>query len=264
MQAKKGRDMQKLKIRVNEELTGNKAFRSFLEALPRTFDHEGTVVHTGRNVLRKIEVKGFGLSGIDYVMVKRYRKLFWFQKLDYTYFRNPKCRKAFDNTAELRHRGFEAAEELAIVEVWNHGLYQYAFFVSAVAKGERLDKLVVSMQEKDDKAAIDQLIKQYATLVKNLHEHGVLYWDMNCGNVMCHQETPDDGWKFTLIDTNRVRFFDADMPLDIDTVIGDLILMNPKMGTVEQFIGEYLRQRGLYSEAEVERIRAIQRKRYGQ
>ena len=125
-----------------------------------------------------------------------------------------------------------------------------------------MDNLVLTLQKQGEKTAIAKLIKQYAALVKGLHEHGVLYWDMNCGNVICHQEVSDGNWKFTLIDTNRVRFFDADTPLDLDTVIGDLILMNPKLGTVEQFIAEYLKQRGIYSEAEVNRIREVQRHRY--
>lgn len=254
--------MQQLRIRVREDLEQTAPFKSFLASLPRTFDHVGKDIHHGRNVLKIIDAKGFGIPNTEQVAVKRYRKLFWFQKLDYTFFRKPKCRKAYDNTAELRRRGFEAAAELAIVEVWNHGLFQYAFFVSAVAKGERLDDLVVRLQEKGDKDTIDQLIRQYATLVKDLHEHGVLYWDMNCGNVICQQDEADGDWQFTLIDTNRVRFFPPEQALDLETVIGDLILMNPKMGTVEQFIGEYLRQRGLYSEEEVHRIREVQRQRY--
>ncbi len=42
----------------------------------------------------------------------------------------------------------------------------------------------------------------------------------------------------------------------------DIILMNPRTGIVEDFIAEYLKQRGLYSEAEAQRIREIQRKRH--
>ena len=253
--------MQKLKIKVSDEQVGNQAFRSFLEALPRTFNHEGTVVHSGRNVLRIIEAKGFGLDGVDRVMVKRYHGLLWFQKLDYTFIRKPKCRKAFDNTAELRRRGFDAARELAIVEVWNHGLYQYSFFVSEVGQGMRLDSLVVKLQQEGDKDTVDTLIQQYAALVRGLHEHGVLYWDMNCGNVLCSQKTPDAPWHFTLIDTNRAKFFDPNTPLDLNTVVGDLVLMNPKMGTVEQFQEAYLKQRGLYTPEEAQRIRDIQRRR---
>lgn len=256
--------MQKLKVRVGDGLEGNAAFMEFLEALPTTFDHRGEEIHHARNILKTIDAAGLGLpDGIDKVMVKRYRGLFWFQKLDYTYMRTPKCRRAFDNTAELRRRGFDAARELGVVEVWSHGLFQYGFFVSAVGQGLRLDDLVIKLRNEGKTETVKTLISQYATLVKRLHERGVLYWDMNCGNVLCRQEKPEGDWHFTLIDTNRIRFFAPDTPLPLDTVIGDLILMNPKMGTVEMFQTEYLRQRGLYTEDNARRVREEQERRYG-
>lgn len=238
--------MQKLRITTTERVTGNTAFNSFLQALPTTFADMGQEIHHGRNILKVIDIENLGL-GIKQVVVKRYRGLFWFQKLDYTFFRKPKCRKAYDNTAELRRRGFDAAEELAVVEVWNHGLFQYAFFVSEVARGKRLDALVLELQAQGRTDMVDHLIQQYAALVKGLHEHGILYWDMNCGNVMCSLDNNEDRWHFTLIDTNRVRFFEPDRVLDLDIVKGDLILVNDRLGVQPQFIEHYLRQRQMFT-----------------
>ena len=253
--------MQKLKIRVREDLKGNMPLWHFLESLPAAFEHIGTEIHRGRNVLKIIDAKGLGLD-VPQIMAKRYHGLFWFQKLDYTYFRTPKCRNAFDNTAELRRRGFEAAKEIALVEVWNHGLYQYAFFVSEVAKGERMDRLVMSLQEKGQKETVDQVIRQFASLLKSIHEHGIYYNDMNCGNVVCRQDEPDGEWRFCFVDTNRAIMMDPDKPLGLDTVMKDILLMNPKMGTVEQFQEEYLRQRGLYTPEYAAQVRQLQRDRY--
>lgn len=256
--------MQQLKIVASDRVEGNAAFMDFVKSLPEAFDHAGTEIHTARNRLRIMDVSNLGVAGLERVMVKRYHGLFWFQKIDYTYFRQPKCRKAYYNTAELRRRGFDAAEELAIVEVWCHGLYQYAFFVSAVGQGERLDNLVIAMNERGEQTRAAAVVRQFAALVVRLHEHGVLYWDMNCGNVLCHEEggPGSSQWHFTLIDTNRVRFYPEDQVFDLDTVIGDIILMNPKMGTVELFQEEYLRLRGLYTPEEARRVREVQRQRY--
>ncbi|MBR1838438.1 MAG: hypothetical protein IJ786_02665 [Bacteroidaceae bacterium] len=256
--------MPKLKIQISDRVKDKDAFMAFLSRLPETFMREGLEIHAARNRLRIMDTPSLGVNGSDRVMVKRYHGLFWFQKVYYTFFRAPKCRRAFDNTAELRRRGFDAAEELAIVEVWNYGLFQYAFFVSEVAEGEKLDNLVIQLQEQNHQDVIREIISQYAALVVRLHEHGVLYWDMNCGNVLCKQKkgSSDNQWHFSLIDTNRVRFYPENQQLDLDTAIGDLILMNPKMGTVELFQEEYLRQRGLYTPEEARRIRELQRQRY--
>lgn len=253
-----------LKIKVNSSVAGSEVFMNFLWALPEKFSQMGRLVHQARNELRIIDGSEWHLEGVERVMVKRFYPPFRFQKIVYSFIRQPKSRRAYDNTAELRRRGFEAARELATVEVWRHGIYQYAFFVSEVGIGHRLDDLVMILREQGNEQLTRQLISEYASLVKRLHEHGVLYWDLNCGNVLCRQDVQSGKWLFTLIDTNRARFYSPDTVLPLDAVIGDLILMNPRMGTVELFIAEYLKQRGMYSEDEAKRIREVQRKRYEQ
>lgn len=253
--------MQKLKIRVREDLKGNMPLWHFLASLPAAFEHIGTEIHRGRNVLKIIDAKGLGLD-VPQIMVKRYHGLFWFQKLDYTYFRTPKCRNAFDNTAELRRRGFEAAKEIALVEVWNHGLYQYGYFVSEVAVGARLDDLVLTLQESGRKDEVKGLIHQFAGHLKSLHEHGIFFNDMNCGNVICRQDEPNGQWRFCFVDTNRAKMMAPDQPLDLKIVLKDILLMNPKIGTVELFQEEYLKQRGLYTPQLASEVREIQRTRY--
>lgn len=253
--------MQKLRITIAEGLTGNEMFSRFLNELPDRFASIGREVHHGRNILKIIDVEELGI-GMKEVMVKRYRGLFWFQKLDYTFFRKPKCRKAYDNTAELRRRGFDAAEELAVVEVWNHGLFQYAFFVTAVGKGLRLDSYVYKLQEQGRTDVVDLVIKEYARLVFRLHQQGVHYRDMNCGNTLCEYDDRTGECHFCLVDTNRTCFHEEGKLLPMEVCMSDLILMNPKMGTVEYFIGEYLKQRGIYSEEKVKEIRELQRQRH--
>ena len=253
--------MQKLRITIADELTGNEIFSRFLNELPDRFASIGREVHHGRNILKIIDVEELGI-GMKEVMVKRYHGLFWFQKLDYTFFRKPKCRKAYDNTAELRRRGFDAARELAVVEVWNHGLFQYAFFVSAVGLGLRLDTIVMRAKREGNEAVAQEITRQFAAFVALVHERGIVYHDMNPGNVMCYRNESEQAWHFCLIDTNRTQFFSEDQPLSVEECIGDLILINPKLEMAELFISEYLRCRDMYSAEEAERIREVQRNRY--
>ena len=119
-----------------------------------------------------------------------------------------------------------------------------------------MDYLVVRLQQHGKQQTIDALIHQFAELTSAVHQCGVLYKDLNCGNVLCQQTMSMTAWNFTLIDTNRALF--SDHPLTLNESLPDIILMNPIMGTVEQFIGEYLLLRGCYSEDEVARIRRLQ------
>lgn len=256
--------MQQLKIVASDRVKDNTAFMDFVKSLPETFDNVGMEIHTARNRLRIMDVSHLGVEGLSQVMVKRYHGLFWFQKLDYTFIRTPKCRKAYDNTAELRRRGFDAAEEFAIVEVWNHGLYQYAFFVSEVATGERLDSLVVRLMEKEggDESTAKAIMQQFAAHLWRMHQKGILYQDMNAGNVMVIRDDKAARWCFKLIDTNRAKFISENETVPMTDAVTDLILMNPRMQLVEYFIGSYLRCRGIYSPDEVDRIRGIQRKKH--
>jgi len=254
--------MQQLKIVASDRVKDNAAFMDFVRRLPETFNHEGTVIHSGRNVLREIDVKDLGVEGIDRVMVKRFHGLLWFQQIQNTFFCKPKGRKAFDSTSELIHRGFTPARELALVEVWRHGLYQYAFYVAEMVQGERLTKLIRRLKDENQQVVISQIIHQYATLVKNLHERGVLYRDLNGGNVICRQDAPGGQWNFFLVDTDRARFYPADRHLDLKTVIKDLILMKPELGTNELFQEEYLRQRGLYTPEAAASLQQAQFARY--
>ena len=91
--------MQQLKIVVSDRLKGNTAFMDFAKSLPESFNNIGTEIHTARNRLRIMDISHLGVDGINRVMVKRYHGLFWFQKIDYTFIRQPKCRKAYNNVS---------------------------------------------------------------------------------------------------------------------------------------------------------------------
>lgn len=254
--------MQHRRIVLAERVAQHLSFRQFVEQLPEAFCQQGKVIHNGRNKIRLMDVRDLNIPGISEVVVKRYHRPNIFQKMDYSFFRKPKCRKAFYNTKEIRRRGLPAVEELAYMEIWKNHLFQYGFFISMKAPGVRLDHLVIDLQEQGNKGAIQSIISQFALLLKRMHEQGILYNDMNCGNVLCKQNDQTGSWDFCLVDTNRAHLYNEHRPLPLNACIPDIILMNPKMGTVESFITEYLQKRGMYTIKEVRRIRQIQHKRH--
>ena len=219
-------------------------FQQFCKRLPEEFDHVGREIHHGRNILKVVEANSLGLDDVTRLMVKRYHGLFFFQRIYYSFFRAPKCRRAFDNTAELRRRGIDAARQLAVIELWQHGLFKYGMFVSEAVQGERLDDLVIRLQKEGGRQdTIEAIIRAFASFVCQVHRAGVVYMDMNCGNVICRQE--QGRWHFTLVDTNRAKFYEASVLPDLETCMPDLILMNPVLGLNDLFQASYLKERGI-------------------
>lgn len=247
--------MQQLKIVVSDRVKDNAAFMDFVKGLPETFDNVGTEIYTARNRLRVTDVSALGVEGVKEVVIKRYHHLLFVQQVQNTFFCKPKGRKAFDNTSELWKRGLSPARELALVEVWHHGLYQYAFFVAELVEGEKFSKLIRKMKADGRRDALEGLIDEYAMFVKRMHEHGVVFQDLNGGNVICkniancvgREYDKDRQWHFSLVDTDKAVIYSPERPLYLNVVKKDLIMMQSEWGTDSMFQEKYLRLRGLYT-----------------
>ncbi|MBQ9191774.1 MAG: hypothetical protein IJ142_10515 [Bacteroidaceae bacterium] len=251
-----------IKQQCNAALQDNPIFLSFVETLPQTFDSLGEIVHDARNQLRKVEVADWGIPNLQEVMIKKYHGLFFFQRIWYSFFRAPKCRRAYNNTVELRHRGLPAVEEVACVEVWSHGLFKYGFFISKVGEGERMDSLIVKLKIQGENDEIQKITHKAALLVAHVHQRGVLYKDMNPGNLLCTHSSTNNDWQISLIDTNRARISASDSPLPLASCIPEIILMNPILGIEDAFINDYLHIRSLYSAQLCKDIRHIQYRKH--
>jgi tRNA pseudouridine(55) synthase len=69
-------------------------FAGFVESLPHCFETEGEVVYTGRNVVKLFEIGGQKL------VVKVYKRPLLYQRIDYTFIRKSKARRAYDYARE--------------------------------------------------------------------------------------------------------------------------------------------------------------------
>ena len=168
--------------------------RNFVLALPERFDREGTLIYDDRNQIKKFVV------GDEMVVVKRYRRPNFVQRVAYTFFRPGKARRAFHNGGRLIDLGFSTPVNMAYLETKHRGLLEYGFLVTGVD-----DAPPIKERFEGPKPFDRRLARAFAEYAVRLHECGVLHDDLNCSNVQ-YVDKGEEGFAFSLIDINRMHF----------------------------------------------------------
>lgn len=194
-------------IRINPLYAGLAASRleSFMRALPRTFATEGELVFRNRrNELRRFSVD-CGLDAPLSVVVKRYKKPNLFQRCASVFTGGLKGAKAFRNGLEFLSRGFLTPTPVAALEV-RHGLVWIdSYYACAECTWPTARPLFESAD--GDVVRREAFLDAVARYAAALHGAGIIHGDLNDTNI--YYDTADDGFRFTIIDINRMRFYDG-------------------------------------------------------
>lgn len=168
----------------------------FLQRLPELFDGPdfGKVLHEGRNTVKLREEQGVRL------VVKRYGAANRFNRYVYALVRHSKARRAYDHAARLRGLGIATPHEVACVEIIRRGQLCDSYFVSLYTEGLPFDRVLKTFPAPEALRIADA----FAEFIAGVHACGVLHRDLNAGNVRYRKEA--DGYRFELIDTNRMSF----------------------------------------------------------
>ena len=165
----------------------------FVEELPRRFDAEGQTVYEGRNTVKLFDAGGRTL------VVKRYKRPFIHQRIDYTFIRKSKARRAYDYGLRILECGIDTPQPIACVEEHKFGLFRTGYFVSSYCGDPDLRVLRENPQP--------DLIEAFAHFVVEMHEKGVLHGDLNLSNILYREDkSAPHNYHFTIIDTNRSHF----------------------------------------------------------
>lgn len=160
------------------------------------FEQEGLLMHSGRNT-----VKRFTTGAAD-IVVKKYGRITFFNRIVYATLRNSKAQRAYENACRLRQMGIGTPEEIAYAE-WRKGL----MMSSCCLITEFSDWLPLTFLadyrfgNTDNEAMLDALTEW----IIELHAKGVEHQDLNIGNILYKKES-DGRLSFQVIDINRMRF----------------------------------------------------------
>ncbi len=200
-------------------------------SIPGRFETEGTLLYQGRNTIKR-----FDDDGMSFV-VKRFRKPMLIQRVIYTFFRPSKARRAYLNGLKLQQLGFSTPESIAYLETRSSGLLNQSYYICMVDDAPPICERLNDPEEFDRVMAAD-----LARLLAALHQKGVLHGDFNSTNVL-YRKQADGHYAFSLIDNNRMRFFEGTPPLP--DCMENMTRFTGRMDLFEFVAREYVSARGL-------------------
>ena len=199
IQHKKTYDM---KIKINPRY---EAYRTFIASLPRRFDREGEIIFRGRNVIKRFTAtEGSGYQQV--MIVKRYKRPNFFQKIAYTFFCKTKARRAYEHAEVLLDRSFLTPMPFAYIETRRFGLIDHCYFISDVDESHPISERLNEPEEFDR-----TLAEEFARFAARLHQQGIIDVDLNSTNVLYRPVptgyTGQGHYLFSLIDINRMHVY---------------------------------------------------------
>lgn len=168
--------------------------RKFIESIPSSFEKEGRIIYSGRNLIKVMESGGMEIN------VKRYGVPAFANRVVYSFFRTPKGRRAFEYPQMLLQKGFETPMPIAYIEQRKCGLINYSYFVSMQSPYQRN---FYEFGNADVECCKDVIIA-FARYTAQLHQAGIIHHDYSPGNILF--DKIDGEYHFMLVDINRMSF----------------------------------------------------------
>lgn len=196
------------------------------------FEENGTVIFAGRNMIKKMVVDG------ESVIVKRFKRPNFIQKIIYTFFRKTKAYRAYHNGVELEKRGVNTPRAIEFVETRRWGLTDYCYYIT----GEMNYPPLEDWTDRDDWD--EEVAREFAGFAAELHEKGVLHWDLNDTNVRVRKEN-NGRISFSVIDINRMEFYAEGKVIPVKICMDNLTRFTGRMDLFEFVVREYAKARGM-------------------
>lgn len=180
-----------VKITLNPAYQG---LRGFVEELPQRFEREGTVIYDARNQIRVIEHNGLVINA------KRYCVPRLFNRVVYSFLRQPKAVRAYQNALCLQQMGITTPTPIAYILCGRRLLGEsYLVTIQSALPRNFYEFRHHSLQ------GYESIVRQFARFTADIHQKGVLHLDYSPGNILFDVDANGQA-QFLLVDINRMQF----------------------------------------------------------
>ncbi|MGC9150269.1 MAG: lipopolysaccharide kinase InaA family protein [Microbacter sp.] len=172
----------------------HQSLHAFLTNIPNTFPVQGKTIYKARNEIKLMKING------ELLVVKSYKQPHFINRIAYGLLRKSKAHRAFEYAQRLIDKQINTPFPIAYIEQRTMGLLTNSYFISAFCPYTHL------LRELWDYASPDkhELIQSFAIFTTYLHSRNIYPVDYSPGNILFEKGV--DGFQFSLIDINRMRF----------------------------------------------------------
>ncbi|HIP01958.1 MAG TPA: hypothetical protein EYG75_00410 [Campylobacterales bacterium] len=167
-------------------------FKDFLLHIKDYFQKSTHSIHKARN-----EVKIITHNNIE-VVVKSFKVPNILRRIHYTFFRDTKAKKSYDNSIKI---GNFTPTPIGYIEFFRHGLLAESYFVAKKFNYDFTIKEPIVNKELVDR---DNIFREFAKFTYELHKHNIYHNDYSPGNILIKRD--ERGYTFKIVDINRMQF----------------------------------------------------------
>lgn len=208
--------------------------KDFMLSLPGRFAQgEGTLIHDGRNQLRRIT-----WQGTDYV-VKSFRRPNFINRFVYGVFRASKAKRSYEHAELLLAVGVGTPRPVGYLNIRKGLLFDRSYYVTLASTCPyRYEDLFHQEFPYED-----EVLRAVGHVTGILHNHGYAHKDYGRANILF--ERTDQGIRLDIVDLNRMAIGPLDMRKGCKNL--ERLPATPAMHRV--IADEYAKVRGLDADA---------------
>ena len=172
------------------------AFKNFLLEIQSNFKKNSKSIHKARNELKILHYNNKDL------VVKSFKVPHLLNKVIYSYFKNSKAKKSYDNSLKI---STYTPEPVGYIEFYKFGFIQESYFISLEFKYDftiREPLLDTNFLNKEE------VFRAFARFTLELHNNNIFHDDYSPGNILIKKQ--NNNYEFKIVDINRMHFYPLD------------------------------------------------------
>lgn len=170
----------------------DKRYLPFLEDIRNKFEETSFGEYKGRNAIKVLSVLG------QDIVVKSFRIPHMLNKFAYTFLRDSKAKKSYDNSLKIIDF---VPEPLAYAEFFRFGLLYDSYFL---CKNFHYDFTIREVFLDYEFPERENIFAAFAAFTYALHEEGIEHLDYSPGNILIKKDK--ETYVIKIIDVNRMNF----------------------------------------------------------